>query len=113
MDDVLICCDDRSCLRSYVQTFKEYALRELMLEIKQPQLGNCSTGVSFLGYKVLPGYMLLNGRSKKRFRTKIQEYEKMHSLGLLSDKEYTLRLTPLIAFTRHAQAKAFRRSCMQ
>ena len=112
MDDVLICCDDKSCLRSYVQTFREYAMRELMLEIKQPQLGNCSTGVSFLGYRVLPGYMLLNGRSKKRFRSKFQEYDRMYSLGLLSDKEYSLRLTPLIAFTRHAQAKAFRRSCV-
>lgn len=112
MDDVLVCCDDKCVLQSYVSSFINYASCRTKLEIKQPQLGKCANGVSFLGYKVFPGYLLLNGCSKKRFRAKLQEYSREYSLGELSEKEYSLKLIPLIAFTRHAKAKCFRRSCM-
>lgn len=112
MDDVLMFCNDKCILRDYVSAFVRYARCENGLEIKQPLLGKCSSGVSFLGYKVMPGYMLLNGRSKKRFRAKLNEYCKMYSMGNIGDEELSLRLVPLIAFTRHAKSMGFRRACV-
>lgn len=112
MDDVLVCCDDKCALHNYVSSFINYASCRTKLEIKQPQFGKCTTGVSFLGYKVLPGYMLLNGRSKKRFRAKFLEYSRMHLSGELTEKELSLRLVPLLAFTRHARSRTFRKDCI-
>lgn len=113
MDDVLLYNNDKTNLMNSVSAFQNYALNELSLAIKQPQTGKCASGVSFLGYKVMPGFMLLNGRSKRRFRSKLIKYDGMNKKGELTEKEFALRLLPLIAFTWHAKARGFRRSCME
>ncbi len=112
MDDVLICCKDRYSLCNYVKVFKDYALNELQLEIKQPQLGKCCSGVSFLGYKVMPGFLLMNGRSKRRFRAKLLEYSNMYRNGELCEEEYSSRLSSLLAFTKHAKSRSYRKACV-
>lgn len=112
MDDVLLLHNDRESLKAAVEAYRNYSFTNLKLEIKQPLMGKSSAGVRFLGYRVMPGYMLLCGNSKRRFRTKLTEYAKMYSVGEIDDAEYGARLTPLLAFTRHASAKCFRKSCI-
>lgn len=112
MDDVLFFCDDKVALKSMIDAFLLYSSKELELRIKQPQSGRCCAGSSFLGYKVMPGYLLLNGNSKRRFRRKLYDYAEMYSCGEIDDREYEMRLIPLIAFTLHASSKSFRGACV-
>lgn len=112
MDDVLFFSDDRKTLQAMIKAFLLYSSDELKLNVKQPQSGRCCAGCSFLGYKVMPGYLLLNGNSKKRFRRKLCEYAEMYNRGELNDGEYKMKLTPLLAFTLHASSKSFRRDCI-
>ncbi len=113
MDDTIILANDRNELRSMAIAMSEYAASVLHLHLKPPVLGKCTDGVTFLGYKVLPGCLLLNGRSKRRFRSKLLKYTLMYEKKNISEAEYAFRLLPLVAFTRHARAMAFRRSCME
>ncbi len=112
MDDVMLFCNDKEVLKYMVNEFISYSSKELKLSIKQPQIGKCCTGCSFLGYKVMPGYLLLNGNSKRRFRRKLYECTKMYNCGELDDREYEMRLIPLLAFTLHASSKCYRKACV-
>ncbi len=113
MDDVVLLADTKMEVKSMVAKFTDYASSLLALELKPPLIGQTKNGVSFLGYKVLPGQLYLNGRSKRRFRHKLLALERRHREGVISDQEYGRAITPLIAFTRHAQALSFRRSCLK
>jgi retron-type reverse transcriptase len=113
MDDVLILGESRAELKNMAQTFTRYADRRLNLTIKPPQLGRCSTGVSFLGYRVFPGYLQLNARSKRRFRTKLLDYDKQLQTGKLTEEQCALGVVPMLAFLNHAKSYRFRQACMK
>lgn len=113
MDDMVILTNDRDELKQIATGMNEYAAGVLHLQLKPPVFGKCTDGVTFLGYKILPGCLLLNGRSKRRFRSKLLKYAAMYEKGRLSEAGYAGRLLPLMAFTRHARAMAFRQSCIK
>ena len=112
MDDVLILMKNRATLMSAVRCYIDYADRYLHLKIKPPIIGNCVNGIPFLGYRVMSGYTLLAGKSKRRFRHKLLKYEKWLANGVFSESDYSNHITPLLAFTMHASSKSFRRSCI-
>jgi retron-type reverse transcriptase len=113
MDDVLMMGESRARLKEMANCFTLYADRQLQLKIKPPQIGRCSSGVSFLGYRVFPGYLQLNGRSKRRFRSKLLDYHQQLRNGVLSEDECAMGVVPMLAFLGHAKSYHFRRACMK
>ncbi len=113
MDDVLLLGDSVAEIKDCADKFVAYASARLSLTIKPPLIGLCREGVGFLGYKVQPSVLYLNGRSKRRYRHKLLGLERARTMGVLADQEYGRKITPLVAFTRHAQALYFRQSCMK
>lgn len=107
MDDILIMDNNREKLKADVRYIQEYSDNELKLRLKEPIYRECRTGVQFFGYIVKPYRLLLNGRSKKRFRDKINYYSNCFEKGLISENEYQQHLLPLLAFTSYANEKAF------
>ncbi|MDE5551092.1 MAG: hypothetical protein K2I99_07095, partial [Bacteroidaceae bacterium] len=65
-------------------------------------------GVSFLGYSLYPHKILLNRRSKIRFKRKMREYAILYEDGMWSDMEYQEHVTPLLAFVQKAYTKGLR-----
>ncbi len=110
MDDILIMDNNRTQLKSYVRTVQEYSENNLKLRLKEPIYGECRMGVQFLGYIVKPYRLQLNGRSKKRFREKINYYTNNYENNLISETEYQQHLLPLLAFTSYANDKAFQKA---
>ena len=109
MDDVLICCNEKDLLKKWVAVFEKCAYEKLGLLLKKNEIGKCEAGVSFLGYRVMPGYLLLNGRSKRRFVKKMILYNNKNRTNELNDNEYVARILPLLAFVRHAKTRGFRK----
>lgn len=112
MDDILLFSDDKAALKQCVHCLTQYAFSELQLTMKPPVLAKSQSGIPFLGYRVFPYQVLLAGRSKRRFRSKLMTYTDKYASGEWSEKTYADHLLPLLAFTQHAVSRDFRKSCL-
>lgn len=113
MDDILLVDDDRIRLKETVSCLEQYSMENLSLKLKPPVYRRTAVGQNFLGYKVLPYRLLLSGRSKRRFRSKLLDYNRRLEEGQWSEKTYQEHIQPLISFVGHASSEKFRRACMQ
>lgn len=113
MDDILIADNDRNRLKEIVQKLDNRATTYLYLTLKPPIFRPSKVGQIFLGYKILPYRYELSGRSKKRYRSKILEYDKRFKQGEWDEHTYQEHLLPLTAFVQHAVSSNFRGSCIE
>ena len=112
MDDILIAGDDKILLKRYVSDLIDFSRNELELNLKPPIVNKSSVGQVFCGYRVLPNRLLLSGRSKKRFRTKLLSFNKDLEKGTINEKQYQDHIIPLLAFVSHADSMNFRKACV-
>lgn len=112
MDDILIAGCNKEDLKRIYALLNDYAKRVLLLELKPPVFRTSRDGQVFLGYLVKPYRCELSGRSKKRFRRKLLEYNRKLSTGKWHEQTYQEHILPLLAFVNHATSKNFRQSCL-
>ena len=113
MDDMVLWHDDKAALLEAGQEFRAFIETELRLELKPFCLNRSRAGLPFLGYLVYPGTIRLAQRSRKRYIEKITQYELYLQDGSWSQAEFQRHAAPLVAFTRHAEALAFRQKVQQ
>ncbi len=112
MDDMLLFSNDRLELQGIVRGVEILATqRGLML--KAPLIKPTNLGMSFLGYRVRPYYLLLGRVSKQRFSAKLKNYTRLLTLGLWSERRFAEHITPLFAFVDKASTFGLRRDLMQ
>lgn len=112
MDDILIASNDKQEMLEWVKMLDSFAREQLLLTLKPPICNRSVQGIVFLGYRVLPYYMRLSGRSKRRYRSKLLDYSRRLSDGQWSVAQYEEHILPLIAFANHADSKWFKQSCL-
>ena len=109
MDDFLIFSSDRHYLKSMLQNINIFLNDRLKLKLKSDiQLNRCSHGVRFLGYRLVPGAILLSLRGKRRFIRKFRVYEDKYLKGIWDEESLARHIEPLVDFTRVARADSFR-----
>ncbi len=113
MDDIVIWHNDKQELLKIGKEFSHFTSETLFLTLKPPCLNKQIRGLPFLGYLVYPNVIKLAQRSKKRFVKKIEKFQYQLDTLVWSAKEYQRHITPLIAFTNHANAKAYRRKIFE
>lgn len=113
MDDILLADNDKTKLKDCVRDMDLYSAQQLELTLKPPIFAKSINGLNFLGYKVMPHNLLLAGRSKRRFRTKLIQYNHLLDKGKWTANTYVEHIQPLIAFTMHAASRDFRASCLK
>jgi hypothetical protein len=75
--------------------------QELALEFKPgPYLNRTAHGMDFLGCRLFPGHMILNHRSRVRFRRKLLRLERSYLAGEIDELTLQQRSSALVAFTR-------------
>lgn len=109
MDDMVLWHDDKVELIRMVAELTSFIGERLILTLKPPCINSAAKGLPFLGYVLFPGRVRLNKNSKKRFRRKMNNYDGKLNTGQWSQEQYALHVQPLVAFTRFADAGAFRR----
>lgn len=110
MDDFLMFSNDPCFLKSALKEITSFLDNRLELKLKNDiQLNRCSHGVRFLGYRLVPGKILLSLRSKKRFTRKFRRYEDNYLAGIWDEDNLARHIEPLVDFTRAARADNFRR----
>ena len=107
MDDFLLFSNDRDMLEQSVVKVNDYMKTNLLLDLKIAVLSNNKLGVSFLGYNLSKHKILLNSRSKKQLRNKMNIYA--HLLNTeWTEQQYMKHITPLLAFSRYGYTKQLR-----
>ncbi len=113
MDDILVFGDSREELLSLVRQIRSVVREQECLEFKPELLHPTSLGIPFLGYKLFPNRLLLNGRSKRRFKEKLKLYNSLLSKGMWSQQDYYEHITPLCSFVQKADSIQFRRNVLK
>lgn len=109
MDDIVVFANDKKELLSSITCMHTYAKEKLELIFKPFVLGKTLQGTSFLGYKVFPHKILLNGNSKKRFIKKASLYHGNLLKRMWDEHTFGNHIIPLLAFIKHAYCKAMRK----
>ena len=108
MDDMVIWADDKNSLLNMGIEFQKFIESELSLTLKPFCLNSTDKGLPFLGYVLFPTAVLLNNRSRKRFKTKMKQYTYKLNNEEWSQIEYQAHVLPLIAFVKHANTFSLR-----
>lgn len=109
MDDIVIWHSDKNRLLQIGKAFEGFCNTTLKLELKQFCLNYTAKGLPFLGYLLFPNKIRLAKRSKKRFLTKLKDYEEKCETLFWNETEYQRHLLPLLSFVQKADTLAFRR----
>lgn len=113
MDDMVLWHDDKAELLRTTRLLTDFIRDELRMTLKPECVNSTGKGVPFLGYVLFPGTVRLNRHSKKRFVRKWRRYDYKLQAGVWSEAEYALHINPLVAFTRFADARSFRRALIE
>ncbi len=101
MDDMALWADSKSELRSALRSAEVFLLDELGLTLKPPcYLNRTGHGMDFLGCRLYRWHMVLNRRSRRRFRRRLAWLERRYAAGEMTERQLQDRATALTAFTQ-------------
>lgn len=108
MDDVVILSNDRIELKRLVSEYVKYANEQLRLDVKPSLIGRNCSSIPFLGYKVFRDRIMMNGKGKRRFKKNIVNLGNLYNKSLITEKEYSDRITAVLAYAKFADSHKFR-----
>ena len=109
MDDLVWWCRSRAEARETFEQVRAFAADQRGLELKPPQIGRADAGVTFLGYRVLPGTLRLSLRRRRRYAAARQRWEARYAAGDIDALALQRGYASALAITAHADATAWRR----
>lgn len=112
MDDMVLWDNQKSSLLEKGRRFEEFIRDTLSLDLKIPCLNRSSRGLGFLGFKVFGTHVLLDRRSRERYRARMFDLLKALEAGALDETVCSRRIAALAAHTEHARARGFRRKVL-
>lgn len=113
MDDMVICGNDKEALLDKGILLQSFISQKLKLKLKPFCLNKVVYGLPFLGYVVHPYHLHLNKNSKKRFKSKLKQYQANLDKGTWTQNDFQRRILPLLAFAEKAESKNFREICLR
>lgn len=110
MDDVVWWADSREAVSEALQVANAFVRDKLLLEIKAPAgIGRSAGGLSFCGYRILPGALLLSRRRRRRYAECRRKWERAFAAGEIDATTLQAGYCSALAITAHADAAAWRR----
>lgn len=110
MDDTLFWCDSREEVKEKLEALREYLLEERQLHLKpDTQINRSQHGVSYCGYRVLPGAILLNRRKRQRYQQLRLQWEQAWLDGDITELELQQAYQSVHAITLHADSLEWRK----
>ncbi len=108
MDDFILFADDRVLIHTMVNKITTFLNDNLSLMLKSPIINKIENGFPFLGFKIYRNKLFLTKRSKDRFKNKLIYYENEYVNGTLSERDLTIKVNSLIAFTKLGNTRNLR-----
>lgn len=116
MDDCVLWAESSTELACHLAATGALLSDRLALDLKpSPYINRSATGLNFLGCRVFSDRLVLNRRSRARFRRKLKALEDAFLAGQVGEAELQRRATALVAFTQAPGllASGFRRHVLQ
>ena len=112
MDDIVIFGPDRCAVRYLRDAATRFINDDLCMEVKSEvtALGPVTNGVPFLGFRIWPGLLRLDGARVRRFRAHARGIERALQQGILDEEAASLLVSSLFAWASQADTWALRRS---
>lgn len=111
MDDIVWWCDSREQASETLAKAREFLARERRIELKpDAHIGRSEEGVSFLGFRVLPGMLRLSLRRRRRYRAARARWEEAFASAHVDARGLQRGYASALAITAHADAEAWRRA---
>ena len=95
MDDFVLFSDRSAAREAWVESVRAFSRSVLCLDLKPVRWGICREGVPFLGGRVLPGGVLPDRRTRRRFALRLRQYQQERFEGRLSERGLQRRLDAL------------------
>jgi RNA-directed DNA polymerase len=109
MDDCALWGDTSRQLRAHLADMTDFLRSELSLDLKPtPYINLTRHGMDFLGCRVFPGHLILNRRSRVRFRNKLRWLEHAYLNGELDEWSLQQRATAMVSFARARGVSSWR-----
>jgi retron-type reverse transcriptase len=108
MDDFVLWGTDKATLQGALELIRDFTVKELRLQIKQPVLGNTSQGLPFLGFMIKKSGIFLLRKSKRRMVNRITELKRDLFKQKISEETAAARLTSVYAAVLLVRTRAFR-----
>jgi hypothetical protein len=109
MDDTVWWCDGKNAVEAVFGEALEFARRDLLLEVKLPAFfGRSRHGLSFCGFRILPGALLLSRRRKQRYAFR-RQHEDAYRDGRASALQLQAGYASALALAVQADAVSWRR----
>ncbi len=110
MDDTLFWCNSKEEAKAKLAALREYLLGERQLHLKpDTQINRSQRGVSYCGYRVLPGAILLNRRKRQRYQQLRLQWEQAWLDGDITELELQRVYQSVHAITLHADSLEWRK----
>lgn len=110
MDDMVIWGNDKNALLKIGHAFQSFVASDLLVTLKPFCLNSTFKGLPFLGYLVFPDKVMLNKKSRQRFKNKLIQCTRKLRNDEWNQSDYQRHVLPLIAFAKHADTFNLRRN---
>jgi len=110
MDDLVWWTEDRAAARATLRSVDEMLATALHLKVKlPPRIGPSRNGLTFCGFRILPGRLLLSRRRRRRYAALRTAAERGWQAGVIEARGLQAAYASALALTLHANASAWRR----
>jgi RNA-directed DNA polymerase len=114
MDDIIWWCVNKASAKEVLGELQAYLNAERLLQLKPDRRINRSQGgVTYCGYRVLPGTIRLPPRKQRRYRQLREQWEAAWQAGDINSRKLQEAYAAVYAITLHADSTAWRRRSLQ
>ena len=107
MDDLLLFGPGRATVTAWRRDVERFLEDRLGLEVKTKATvaGPVTEGIPFLGFRVFPGVVRLDGRRVRRLRRRLSALDRALAEGRLDEDEAALAAGGLVSWAEHGDAR--------
>jgi len=114
MDDIIWWCADKTTAKQTLAKLLEYMEGQLSLQIKPTtQTNRSARGVTYCGFRILPGTVRLTPRKKYRYRLLRDKWEAAWLDGKIDSRTLQQAYAAVHAITLHTDSRSWRQRNLQ
>jgi len=114
MDDILIFADNKTECHKLLAIIEAFIEQHLKLQLKPSAtlIAPVSEGIPFLGFRIFPNLIRLNGQSLRRFKRRLCLQERACKSGKLDVGHLSTSVQSMVAHLQHADTHRLRQSLL-
>lgn len=111
MDDIIWWCGSSLECKDILKKVQEFLKEKCKLTVKNNiQINKSIKGVSFCGFRILPGVLRLSKRRKTRYKALLDKWEGLYKKGNINSEKLQIAYDAVHSVILHADSRNWRRN---